>query len=75
MEKREEARFLSSYLIILIDLTPMPTKIAPMINSKKLKNPADTVCPPNVAWIVVNESTTSINPRIRIIQETMCAIT
>ncbi len=53
----------------------MPTKIAPMINSKKLKNPVVADAPPNDAWMTVNESTTSINPRIRIIQETMCAIT
>jgi len=53
-----------------MDLTPMPTKIAPMINSKKLKNPVVADAPPNDAWITVNESTT-----IRIIQETMCAIT
>ncbi len=75
MEKSEVARFLSSYLIIFIALTPMPTKIAPMINSKKLKKPVDTVSPPNEAWITVNESTTSMKPRIRIIQAMMCAIT
>jgi len=52
----------------------MPMKITPMINSKKLKNPAVTVAPPKFAWSVVNESTTRINPRIRINHDMMCAI-
>ena len=74
MEKSEEARFLSSYLIIFVDFTPMPMNIAPMINSKKLKNPVVADAPPNDAWMTVNESTTSINPKIRIIQVMMCVI-
>lgn len=53
----------------------MAMKIAPIINSKKLKNPVVADIPPKFAWSTVNESTTSINPRIRIIQDTMCTMT